>query len=538
MRGNAAADHGTAEDWDEGDHREELDVEIEGSAGEADGDEQDDDDQPTAAQLREDWVQACGTVQTLERSRTASQYVLDAARAHRDERHRIWKEARQPHPLHMRLRWAENELNDALAKQEAHREEMQQFITETDRRKAQLEERATADAARVEKKRDKLDSIRAEGGSPIGVTHAAGYTDDRGARRIAISGIETSVALPLSTVIERMEEGPERHELQGILSSLTQVHGVLTKSVVEDAVPTPYYRIGGSDESDAEGDGTDGQGGINGPREPRQGGADGSKRAKVEAPTTGARGSAASMPEKGSGPAGASIPRWTKSKVTAPAWGKHAWARKAWADETEGTVIDGIGSQGSHTAAAAASAAATATAARPTPKERLSSAEAAEKAKSLLHHQGQSQQRLQEAQQQQEDAQAAVAKAQAELQQQRDATIQQQQQLAQQAQAQREMEEQQQRMLLWAAMSDEERKKAEELHAQQAAVGASKFGSQQAGAMAGQVHQARVQEVLEQAKANGVQADPAALLDMSPEKLEEYAKSQQGWQLGFCDALL
>ncbi len=68
-------------------------------------------------------------------------------------------------------------------------------------------------------------------------------------------------------------------------------------------------------------------------------------------------------------------------------------------------------------------------------------------------------------------------------------------------------------------MSPEELAKAAELHAQQAAVGASAFGTQSASQMAGLVHQANARRAAEAAAAAGAHVPVERLVGMSPEEL-------------------
>ncbi len=194
--------------------------------------------------------------------------------------------------------------------------------------------------------------------------------------------------------------------------------------------------------------------------------------------------------------------------------------RAAWADETEGTLIDAAPMLGEEPAAAGGD---------PTP----SSAEAAGRARQcVLRFDAERAARVAAAagaaaaaaaQATADAAAAELAGAQAEADRRMEEVIRQQQAKVAEAIERQRQEELRQREQLLASMSEDERRRAETLHLQQQAIAAPGFGTADAGALAGQVFGARVMEVVDLVRANGVTADPQYLQALTPEKLEEYA---------------
>ncbi len=98
---------------------------------------------------------------------------------------------------------------------------------------------------------------------------------------------------------------------------------------------------------------------------------------------------------------------------------------------------------------------------------------------------------------------------------------------AQRAAEARAAEEARQREQLIAAMSPEQLALAAEVHAQQLAIGAKAFGTQEAAQMAGLAHQAHVQRALQDAEEKGRQADADHLMAMSPEEFAQWNRDAQ-----------
>ncbi len=97
-----------------------------------------------------------------------------------------------------------------------------------------------------------------------------------------------------------------------------------------------------------------------------------------------------------------------------------------------------------------------------------------------------------------------------------------------QAAMERAAEEARQREALVSRMSPAELARAAEVHAQQQAVAAHAFGTLSASQVAGLVHQAHVENVVQEAAREGAQADHDYLMSLSPEDLAQWERDRQG----------
>ncbi len=473
----------------------------------ADGDEADDVGEGAADEstLKRDWLAHCSACRLLERDgRTPHQLVVEA-RALRDSAEKRWRAAKTPHPLHKRLRWAESELRDAEARESARRDELEVHLAQAAKRTRELEDRLSVDAARTARKREAVERLHREG---------AGGHCRPSAERAAIAaatGISTEVAPVLLAAIEKLgastneEQEAARKELQLAAVSLSKVEEVLREGVQP---PAPsggpvQYDIGDDDFDDH-----------------RRG--DNDHRLPSDARTTGTSG--ADRP-----PAAAAVPRWTKAPNNGP-WRRTGCsksaveeARRLLARRADGATGatghaagDGTGDKlGAHGKAYERSGATTNDLAVAERRDR----EAA-------------QEQWREFQQRQEEAKDADQLRQEEqLRLQREQRcneeLQRHQAEAQRAAEARAAEEARQREQLMATMSPEQLALAAELHAQQLAIGAKTFGTQEAAHLAGLAHQAHVQRTLQEAEGVGGQADADRLMAMSPEEFAQWNRDCQ-----------
>ncbi len=170
-------------------------------------------EEPSEAQLKSLWLSHCAVVKTLERDRSVLPEVLASVKQQRDAAERRWKAAKSPHPLHKRLRWAENDVRAAAAKEDARRRELEMHLEQTAARTREIEERLAIDVARTRRKRDALASIQRE-------ASLGGCEATERAARIAVEGIASDLGPSLAAIIERLGDGDQaiRQDLQ-ILST-------------------------------------------------------------------------------------------------------------------------------------------------------------------------------------------------------------------------------------------------------------------------------------------------------------------------------
>ncbi len=284
-----------------------------GSADDDQGDEADDDvAEPAPATLRRLWDDAAQAVRHLERrgGPRMPEAVLEAARRHRDDAEKRWRAAKPAHPIGRRIRWAAEAVEAAMDKQRLHREELEVFEENTARRREELLARQAADDERVAKKQRELDDLRAEAG-PASTDERAGAKamevirqarPTLWATRTALQGIQADVGPVLERVVDTLPEGsPAWCDLQGALSAVTNIYGVLDHAVHGGDEPHEHF-IGddgctGMDYDDfddsLEGlslpeEGGAGDGARSGGDDAREARGDDAKRRAVEAPGGGA----------------------------------------------------------------------------------------------------------------------------------------------------------------------------------------------------------------------------------------------------------
>ncbi len=211
--------HDDDSDLDDGDddHEEE---------GDACADAEEPSEEPSESDLRRAWDEARDAVRLLEQtSKRVPQELLAQARAQRAAAEERWRAAKTPQPLAKRLRWAEAALTEAVAKQEAHRRELEEFERVTDERRRELQRRAEVDDARTERKREALDILRGEG-APQAIPAC------ERALHIATTGIDTDLGPAIAAVVEKVPEGsPVWLELQAVMATLCNVDGVLRQAM-------------------------------------------------------------------------------------------------------------------------------------------------------------------------------------------------------------------------------------------------------------------------------------------------------------------
>ncbi len=481
---------------------------------------------PTAEDLKKVWLANCNSCRVLERDGTTQPGLLAAARAQRDAAERAWRQAKPPHPLHKRLRWAEGELRDAQAKEACRRRELDAHLAQAARRTEEIRARLAVDVARTRRKQEALDALFGEREwrpCQAGAEQAA---------RVAVTGIQ-EVAPALTAAIENLgEEAAEvRQELQLVSAALGHVESILQEAADGDAArrqlrdqqrqqhqhhqqqshrqPGPArYDI--SDDSTRVG-GAYGGGGDGGARDD-----DGdTKEGDGSAPT----------------PGGTTPHRWTKSSghgkwkrqevsATEAVEAARLLLRRQGATVATPISTGGVGEGGGTSGAPMAAASSACT---------NDLAEAERRAREESERQMQVALRQQQLQQTEEQRQLE------ELQRQQREQRQQEEQrrheaALQQAAATRAAEETKQREEAFAKLSPEEQERVRALRAQQELVGTQAFGTQEASHLAGLVHQTHVHNVVQAAGASEADDEQriAYLMSLSPEEFAEYEQHQQG----------
>ncbi len=462
----------------------------------ADGDEVDESAGREAVdevELRRVWQEHCHACKVMERN--ASDFpprLLEEAKALRDSAEQRWRSAKQPQPLHKRLRWAESALRDAESKEDVQRRELQRHDAEAEQRRREIEGRVAVAAARTARKRAALDALRLEA-SPRAYMQAS-----EKAARVAFKGIATDVAPPLAAVIERLatplgdDAEAIRQELQLVAVSLSRVEGVLRDgSTVDESDERPEcYDI-----SDAATD------------KPSDDGGNG-KSCKADAER--AHGGGLGQPSAGS------TARWAK-QADHGVWRRSSTtssvnaveeARRTLQERTAGASVVGSAASAADPAAPPLRGADT-----------NDLAEAARRDKQMAEQQVRAAHQLMQSPKSDQQARDEELQRQQRLQDQQDELRRHQEAMHQVAQ-QRAAEEARQREALIASMSPHELARAMELHAQQSAIGAQVFGTQSATQLAGMVQQAESRRA--------EQAEVQRIMEASQEELAAMQNCDSG----------
>ncbi len=473
--------------------------------GDGDGGEDMGDEEVDEGILKRDWLAHCSACRLLEKDGRTPQQLVAEAKALRDTAERRWRAAKTPHPLHKRLRWAESELRDAEARELARRSELEAHLAQAAKKTRELEDRLSVDAARTARKREAVERLHREGAGGQGRPMA------ERAAIVAAAEISKDVAPVLLAAIEKLgassteEQEAARKELQLAVLSLSRVEEVLREGVQAPApnVGPTQYDIGDDDHGDYH----------------RR---DDDHRVPSGTVATGTNG-------EDRPPAATAVPRWTKASSHGP-WRRTACSEEAveearrvlarHADRSaEGTVHSAGGGIGGKLGAQGA------------PAEQ-SGATTNDLAVAERRVREAAQRQWQESQQHQakeRDADQLLQEEQARQQREQRCKeeLQRHQAEAQRAAEARAAEEARQREQLIAAMSPEQLALAAEVHAQQLAIGAKAFGTQEAAQMAGLAHQAHVQRALQDAEEKGRQADADHLMAMSPEEFAQWNRDAQ-----------
>ncbi len=439
-----------------------------GEAEEDDGEEEDGDATEEALRMQE-------TCRVLERNPRTPPPLIVAARQQRERAEVRWRAAKRPHPLHKRLRWAQQAYDAAAAKQLANQREFDRFEEDAATRRRFFLERAEVDSARTSRKLRALEELVGQGGQhPVPAAERAA--------RVAATGIADDLGPALAAVAERVPEGSQEWlDLQAALATLANVEDVLRAGLAPPprqpsagaARPTQYDI---SDDHDVDGEARGGAGGST--TTTSTGGAATSATAPGRHDGTTARlARGAENPEE----AQAAPTRWRGPRPGDTRWGGQAWQKQGGGN---GGTSDG------------------------TERCITTSAQAVEDARAQAAEALRLQQ--QHAEQQQRVVAEAAAAAEA---------VRRAQRAVAEAEAVETARLEREKADIVARTSPEELRRAQQLYAQQSAIAAAGFGTPQAAAAA---------EMLQAAAPAGASAGGGGdedgtdlLMRMSPEELAD-----------------
>ncbi len=501
MADGAMRDDADGDPSEHGSVGDELDADIgEGAPGDDDEDGDDGGGQGASEEeLRRAWEDAKESVKLLERNPRTPSALVAAARSQRDQAEANWRAAKRPQPLHKRLRWAQRAYDGAVSKQQLHQDELDRFEAETAERRRVLVERVQVDRARTAKKLRALEELLDQGEQrqPLAAVQAA---------KVAATGIAMDLGPALAAVADKVAEGsPAWLELQSALATLANVEDVLRHAVSADqrtgSQPPPPAQFDISDDATPAGH----AGGSSG--------AGGATQAASDAPinvspTSGITASGGGAPPSLSAAAPVHPPKWLGPQPGSTRWGGREWRKQ---EDADARLDRGLAMGTAPPNGAAADAA----------NVQGSSALAKEQAAAQLaeHHRALEVARMQQLQAEQQRRAEADARAAAE-------TIRRAKQAVADAEAAEAARLEHERLQLVARTSPEDLRRAQEVHAQQAALIQQQL-QQQHAIQQHQVQGGETQLEPQGDSARGVDADAERLMAMSVEELHQWNDEAQ-----------
>ncbi len=229
---------------------------LDGSGGDGDATEE----HPTAADLRQQWLDEVTLVRGLRAQGLPDDHpVMRAACTARDQAEQTWRDSKEPAPASVRLGRAQQRLDRAVALQAqarraildaeaAHRAKMETLQLEMDNC-----------TERVRLRREQLGAVQAEVGAGTAPTAAAGQAQQAAIRKVheAISG---QVGPAIAALVEQLgTDAPAWTTLNGVLGTLAMSKATLEGAVGPQPPQATQFDIGdGTDrdrDQDAMGDG-------------------------------------------------------------------------------------------------------------------------------------------------------------------------------------------------------------------------------------------------------------------------------------------
>jgi hypothetical protein len=194
------------------------DVAMEAEA-EDDAAEDEDWEEPSPEELRQSWLRECRAVRALAaQGAHETSAALAAARAARDKAEEVWRQARRPVPLPVRMGFAQRKLERAEAALTRIRNELEEFEAEAERRREEIRRRMEEADERYRNRVSQLDELHAEAG---GLASGASANGTAGMRAEREGKLCAMVAQELQALAESLEEGTEaRGKINLVLSRM------------------------------------------------------------------------------------------------------------------------------------------------------------------------------------------------------------------------------------------------------------------------------------------------------------------------------
>ncbi len=216
------------------------------------------DEQPTTADLRQQWQDELNLVKRLRSQGLPDDHpVMRAACSARDEAEQAWRGSKEPAPASIRLGRAQQRLDRAIALQADARSAMLDAEAAHRAKMAALQSTMDECTARVKLRREQLGLVQAEVGA--GSTQAAGtrQAQQEAIRRVhdAISG---EVGPAIAALVEQLDtNAPAWTTLNGVLGTLAMSQAALQSATGQQDPPPAQYDIGDGADNDHD-DGGDG----------------------------------------------------------------------------------------------------------------------------------------------------------------------------------------------------------------------------------------------------------------------------------------
>ncbi len=488
-----------------------------GDCGAGEEDEVDDEgaimeEETTEEDLRRIWEDSKEACKVLERNPRTPSSIVAAARKEREQAEARWRASKRPHPLHKRMRWAQRAYDSAVVKQQSNQLEFDNFEQEAARKRHTFLERAQVDRARTARKLRALEEVLEQSGQRA-------LPQAERAARIAATGIADELGPALAAVAEKLSDASLAWaELQAAMATLATVEDVLLGAVreqpplTENGYPVQYDISDGPVKASSAQATADGDTGRTSSADKSPGGGNATQPPTADpAQTTTATGRQTA--------AKAATTKWRGPRAGDSRWGGQAWCKQqdgpgVAAPGASWNSAGGGGAAGSLEGAPASSATAKEQAEKLLEQRaNLLAAQAKEReAAEAARVQSAEVARLQQLQQEQQRQAMADAAAAAEA-------LRQAQRAMAEAEAQEAARQEMERQALVARTSPEELRRAQVLHAQQAAIAAAGFGTAQAAAGA-EMLQAAAPPAQAQGT-GGIGDDAEHIMGMSPEELAE-----------------
>ncbi len=208
---------------------------------------------PSIEELREDWEKKKQTLAWLEKQgRLEDDAVLQAARQQCEAAKETWLARKDPRPLHLRLRWAEEALEKARKNKERMEAQVRELDEDYETKRAALCELLGQARERHKQRLDKVDEIRREiaaGVSPAGNGGGSCSANVSGLK--LMQAINNDIGPALAAVTDTLPLGSLAFQQVNALVDRLQVAYREASDEIQRQHDTALYRIAGDDEMDS-----------------------------------------------------------------------------------------------------------------------------------------------------------------------------------------------------------------------------------------------------------------------------------------------